>query len=290
MVSYSSIATNIFGSLAQKYENSFIFVKTGLSKADTGKSFMVYMSTVFLTTFILAAASAAVSLVLSLLVLKELLVRVLVMMMVPVIVPAGAFVGLLYYPASRGSSREKNIETNLPFVLTHMGSIAESGVPPYVIFRLIGNFDEYGDIAKEFKKIARNIDVYGIDPLTSVRSVADRSPSENLRQTLLGIVTTTESGGNIKTYLKSSGEQALFEWRTRREKFLQQLSTYAELYTGLMVAAPLFMISMFTVMGMISPSLGGFNILDLTKLSVYILIPLVNSAFLMFLRGVEVEI
>ena len=136
----------------------------------------------------------------------------------------------------------------------------------------------------------RNMEVYGIDPLTAIRAVSERSPSEMFKQVLMGFVTTTESGGNIKTFLKSAGDQALFEWRTRREKFLRQLEAYSEMYTGLMVAAPLFLISLFIVMGMISPTLGGFSILDLTKFSVYLLVPIMNIAFLLFLRGVEVEI
>jgi flagellar protein FlaJ len=188
------------------------------------------------------------------------------------------------------SSRKSNIESNLPFVLTHMGAVAESGVPPYVIFRLISQFEEYGEISKEMGKIVRNIETFGIDPLTAVKEVAEKTPSDAFRQMLLGFVTTTESGGNIKVFLKSAGDQALFEWRVKRERFLQQLSAYAEFYTGVLIAAPLFIIALFSVMSMIQPTIGAFGILDLMKISIYLIVPIINGAFLMFLRGVEVEI
>jgi flagellar protein FlaJ len=171
-----------------------------------------------------------------------------------------------------------------------MGAVAESGIPPYLIFRLISQFKEYGEVAKEMEKIVRNVDTFGIDPLTAVKEVAERTPSENLKQILLGFVTTTESGGNIKTFLKNVGTQALFEWRIKREKFLQQLSAYAEFYTGLLIAAPLFIIAIFAVMNMIQPTMGGYGILDLMKLCIYVIVPIMNSGFLLFLRGVEIEI
>ncbi len=290
MPSFKSFAVKTFGSVASKNEKSFEFIRLQLQRADIKEPLSAYLSIMFLATIISLAAAVTAAVLLSLLVISDLMTKVLVLFMIPVLVPAVVFAVLMIYPSYKANERKKSIETNLPFVLTHMGSIAESGIPPYVIYRLIGNFDEYGEIAKEFRKIARNIDVYGIDPLTSVRSVAEKSPSEMFKQVLLGFVTTTESGGNIKMYLKSSGEQALFEWRARREKFLEQLSAYAEMYTGLMVAAPLFIISLFVVMGMISPSLAGFNILDLTRLSIYFLVPAMNIGFLMFLRSVEVEI
>ncbi len=186
--------------------------------------------------------------------------------------------------------RAKDIEASLPFVIMHMGAVSESGVPPYVIFKLLSRFKEYGEISKEMGKIVRNIEKFGMDPLSAIRAVASRTPSDKFRQLLEGLVITTESGGNVTLYLKTIGEQTLFEWRSRRQRFIQQLSTYAEIYTGLIVAAPLFTISLFAVLGMLQPTIAGFTIPELMKISVYGLIPGINLLFLLFLKGVEVEI
>jgi archaellum biogenesis protein FlaJ (TadC family) len=120
--------------------------------------------------------------------------------------------------------------------------------------------------------------------------VADKSPSESFKQTLMGFVSTTESGGDIKVFLKNAGQQALFDWRIKREKYLQQLSTYAEFYTGLLIAAPLFIIALFAVLNLVQGSFAGYNVLDLMKLTIYLIVPLMNGMFLLFLRGMEVEI
>jgi flagellar protein FlaJ len=171
-----------------------------------------------------------------------------------------------------------------------MGSIAESGIPPHLIFKLVSRFKEYGELAKEMEKINRNIESFGLDPVSAIREVAKRTPSEALKEVLLGFVSTIEAGGSVTTYLREAGKEALFEWRTRRERFLTQLSTYAEMYIGVLVAAPLFMVSIFATMAIVQPVVAGWHVLDLMKISIYGLIPLLNLGFLLFLRGVEVEI
>ena len=290
---YKSTAVKLFGNLADKHGNSFIITKNGLITANIKMPFRTYISIMFLTTA-LAFVGSLITLFILLKVLAVIqipeLAQLPYLIFAPIFAAAIAFATFIIYPSQVVLTRKRNIETNLPFVLTHMGAVAESGVPPQVIFKLISQFEEYGDVAIEMRKIVKNVDEFGVDPLTAVKQVADRTPSDALKQVLLGFVTTIESGGDIKFYLKSAGQQSLFEWRIKREKFLQQLSAYAEFYTGLLIAAPLFIIALFAVMNMIQPDIGGYSILDLTKLSIYILVPALNIGFLLFLKGVEVEI
>jgi flagellar protein FlaJ len=290
MPSFKGFATAVFGGMTERYQSLFAIVKDSLPRADIKIAFRTYMSLVFFVSAIVYFSSLAISIAAVLLLNVSLLMAIACVMFIPVMVTVVVLLVLSFYPLQRMSSRRKNIESNLPFVLTHMGAVAESGVPPYVIFSLISRFEEYGEVSREMGKIVRNIETFGIDPLTAVKEVADKTPSDAFKQTLQGFVTTTESGGNIKVFLKSAGDQALFNWRMRRERFLQQLSAYAEFYTGILIAAPLFIIALFSVMNMIQPTIGGFGILDLMKVSIYLVVPIMNGAFLMFLKGVEVEI
>jgi flagellar protein FlaJ len=283
------IAEKMFGNFVETYAEKFSFLKEALPKADIRIPFKTYLCKTFFFSFLSYVSAFFATLLAFQIVEIGLLQKIVYAIFVPLLVSIICFVILIFYPIQRVMARRKNIEVNLPFVLTHMGAIAESGLPPYVIFKLIGEFEEYGEVSKEMKKILRNIEVFGMDPLRAVKEAAKRCPSDSLKQVLLGIITTTESGGDIKQYLKTSGQQTLFEWRTKRERFLQQLSAYAEFYTGILIAAPLFIIALFSVMSMIQPTIAGYSILDLTKLSIYGVIPLINIGFLLFLRGVEVE-
>lgn len=286
------LATNLFGWVVDKYAGEFKFVKDHLPSSDIKLPFRTYVSWVFMLT----AASLAISAIATPIFLLtvdlgvQLPILVFMIIFIPLIVSATTFITFFFYPYQRTNSRRKDIESNLPFALTHMGAIAESGTAPYLIFKLISQFNEYGEVSKEVGKVVRNVDTFGLDELTAVKEVAKRTPSPDLKQILMGFITTIESGGDLKLFLKNAGEQALFNWRIKREKFLQQLSMYAEFYTGVLIAAPLFIVSLFAVMSFIQPNLGGFDILTLTQLSIYGLIPAINVVFLMFIKGMEVEI
>jgi len=289
-MSFKGFATSLFGGIVDKYSKTFSFVKGPLLNADIRMTFRTYMSIVIFSSLLIFISSFISLVILFNFVYIPLVMKIVYLFVIPFVSLMMSFVLLSYYPNYKATTRRKSIEANLPFALMHMGAIAESGAPPHTIFRLMAEFEEYDELCNEMKKIVRNIDTFGVDPLTAIRKVAEKNPSEGLRQTLLGFVTTTESGGDIRAYLKAVGQQTLFEWRMRRQRFMQQLSAYAEFYTGVLIAAPLFIISLFAVMAMISPTMAGYSIIDLMKLSIYLLIPAVNFGFLMFLRGVEVEI
>lgn len=276
--------------MVDRYGKMFSIAKYNLPRSDIKTTFRTYISTAIFYSVVVFFSTLATLIVIHSLLPFSFLVRIMIIVFMPFVSAILFFTYLNFYPYQRAMKRKKNIEANLPFVLTHMGAIAESGVPPYVIFKLISEFKEYGEVSVEMGKIVRNIEVFGLNPLAAVREVAKRTPSDSFKQVLLGFITTTESGGDVKIFLKTSGQQALFEWRIRRERFLQQLSAYAEFYTGLLIAAPLFIIALFAVMNMIQPTVAGYDILFLIKLSIYLIVPALNGTFLFFLHGMEVEI
>jgi len=286
------IANKMFGWLSERTFQNFNFLKKKLILGDIKIPLRTYINLTFFFVFL--------SVIISIFTLQGVflindfglpfMMKIILSVFVPIATGIIAFVTAIIYPSQKINSRIKNFESNLPFALSHMGSVAESGVPPFILFKIISEFEEYGEISKEAKKIVRNVDDFGLDPLSAIREVAKRVPSEEFKRFLLGFVSTTESGGNLQRYLKGVGEQSLFDWRIRREKFLQQISTYAEFYTGILIAAPLFFITMFALLGLINPTLGVVNLFFLTQLSIYVIIPLLNVIFLAFIKGIEVEV
>ena len=197
MSELKGFATVLFGSLVDRYGDQFVFVKDNLPASNINVPFRTYVSwTIFVTlvSFVISAIATPIILIVNGFGIP-LAVKIMMMVLIPFVIAASTFLYFFFYPAQVSGSRRKNMESNLPFALTHMGAVAESGVPPYVIFKLIGQFDEYGEIAKEMRKIVRNIDTFGLDPLSAVKEVAKKTPSQEFKQILMGFVTTTESGG-----------------------------------------------------------------------------------------------
>ena len=290
LTSYRKFAERYFGWISDKYSEILKLVESALPKSGITISPKNYVSIICLTVFIGYFISLISLSILTLTILKlNILMSVLAIVLFPFIIGVVIFIIGMFYPHQRVLSRGRSISTNLPFAIANMGSIASSGVSPTAIFKLLAEFKEYDILAEEMKKIVRNMEVFGMDPISAMKEVAKRTPSGKFKQLLLGLASTIEGGGDLKTYLKNAGEQSLFRWRMKRQKYLQQLSAYAEFYTGLLIAAPLFLISLFSVMYMIQPQLGGMDILDLMKLSIYLLVPALNLGFLVFLQATQVE-
>ena len=281
----------MFGWIPDKFPEIKKSVKSALQRSGFIISPQSYVSMVCLTAFLgyFSSVFVLVSLFYFNFLVLDIFLSVLSLVFIPIIVGVMFFIMGIFYPHERALSRARSIDTNLPFAIAHMGSIAASGISPPAIFKMLAEFEEYDALSEEMKKIVRNIEVFGLDPMSAMREVAKRTPSYKFKQLLLGLVSTIEGGGNLKTYLTNTGQQTLFTWRMKRQKYLQQLSAYAEFYTGLLIAAPLFIISLFSVMYMIQPQLGGMDILQLMKISIYLLVPALNLGFMLFLQLTQVE-
>jgi len=286
---YKKLAIRYFNWISKKYPEIVKTVSSTIPKSGISISPENYISCVCLSAFIGYLITLPLTIIIFTLFEFNILIAILSIVFVPFITGVLIFIGGVFYPYQKAVTRNRSIETNLPFALSHMGAIASSGVPPTAIFKVLSEFKEYDVLAEEMEKITRNIETFGLDPVTAMREVTKRTPSEKFKQLLLGVASTIEGGGNLQTYLKNAGEQSLFTWRTRRQKYLQRLSAYAEFYTGLLIAAPLFLISLFSVMHMIQPEIGGFDILELMRMSIYLIVPGLNIGFLVFLHMTQVE-
>ena len=188
------------------------------------------------------------------------------------------------YPFHLLTSKKNSIDGNLPFAINHMAAISASGAPPFVTFKLLTNIPEYGEVANEAKRVVRNVEAFGMDVVSAMRNVADRTPSTEFRQTIYGIISTIETGGDLKKFLENAAKEALFDYRLKREKYMQTLSTYADFYTAVLIAAPLFFVSVLSVMSLVGGSVFGLSIPNAMRIGVYAMIPLMNIMFILFIH------
>jgi flagellar protein FlaJ len=188
------------------------------------------------------------------------------------------------YPYRVLSNRKSSIEANLPFAINHMAAIAASGVPPLIIFRLVAGVEEYGKLADEIRLILRNATAFGMDLITAVKQVAERTPSEQFKEFLYSFISTIETGGDLKRFLDEASREAIMDYRLKRERYAQLLSTYADFYTTLLIAGPLFFVSILSIVSMLGGTLMGLPMDLLIQVGVYIFIPLLNFAFILFLH------
>ena len=195
-----------------------------------------------------------------------------------------------YYPFMKAKSRKRSINTNLPFAIDHMSSVIAAGVNPSTMFKLISTSREYGEISIEIEKITNYVGFFGYDILTAIKAVALITPSEDFKEFLDGFVSAIETGGDLKAYLSQKSSEALLNYRLERQKYVESLSTYSDLYTGVLIAAPLFFVTALSLVSVLGGTIGGMSVNSIITLGTYLIIPGLNLLFLIFLELNQPEI
>ena len=285
---FANISDYLVKSLTLKLMNIFpsffktIYVNIKLSNlrvlGNTYANMMVFASLLtFITSFTLFSfLFYSLDFSLDMLIIKAFMISLLF---------TSSTVALFYlYPKSIINQHKKDIDTNLPFAITHMAALSNSGVTPLLIFQLIGNTRDYGEISKIFKRIVDLIDDYGYDLITATKTIMNIIPSDKMKEFLHGFIATIETGGSLDLFLEHQRTEALLDYKLERQKYVKTVSTYSDIYTGILVAAPLFFIITLSLVNMLGGKIMGLNIKTLIALGTYLLIPLLNISFIAFLR------
>lgn len=276
-------ANALFGPTVDRYNDSFEELKDDLNEADMDVLYRTYVSKIFLYTSFGFVLFSLAGIFYALQAGGSIAALIRYGFGAPTAISLVIFGFMYMYPSQKAKRRKKQIDENLPFALNHLGAIATSGIPPKSMFELLDTFDEYGAISDEAGEISRRVNVFGEDLTTALREVAKKSPSEDWSEVLYGIISTVETGGDLKSYLQEKADEALFDYNQKREKEIQKLSTYASFYTAILIAAPVFLVVILAVMNLLGGQIAGFAIRDLMWLGVHVIIPVINTLFVIFL-------
>jgi flagellar protein FlaJ len=283
------LAYNLLGDKTNSFIPLFKDMDTNLRRAQVRISFRAYVS---LTVFASIFASTLLLVCIPLLLISVFHMQMLFATLFGIgsALFGGAFViiGFYLYPIYRAENLKRSIEDSLPFATSYMGVLAGAGVPPDKIFHSLASVDKNViGISEEAKTIVRDIDLLGYDLISALKNASERSPSEKFKELLEGFIATIHSGGNVVAYLTDRSRQYMRLKRISLRKFSDTLSILAEFYVTFLVAGPLLLVVMLTVMAMLG---GGIGLLDPTMLLyllTYIFIPVSSIIFLLILDAVS---
>jgi len=205
----------------------------------------------------------------------------------PVLFAAFAYFITLMIPETRANSRKKDIENKLPYALNFIAAMATAGITPALIFKSLGEQPVYGEVSKEAAWIYRDIAIFNIDIITALRNAVRRTPSVRFQEFLQGAITTITSGGNLKNYFLAKAEEYMRENRRLQKEFLETLGVLAESYVTVVVAGPLFLIIMLSVMSLIG---GGKNSAIILYLIAFVMLPLSHMGFAVAINSMAPEV
>ncbi|NOR84773.1 hypothetical protein GQ473_01520 [archaeon] len=279
-----ALANRLFSNITQVYPEYFNPLKKALEISDIKLMPQTYIGIMTASSFIVSMSAFLIILLQAIWFKLSIELAIFGLLIVPAASFFLIFLIFYIYPFQSINQKRKSIDTNLPFAINHMSAIASSGVPPEKAFEMLVEFGDYGGITEESKMIVRRIKVMGEDITSAIHYVAKKTPSESFKELLYGILSIIESGGNLKDYLSEMSEIALFNYKLSRKRYVETLSTYADIYTVILIAVPMFLVSILAVMNIIPDSnVGGMSIIDFMKLGVYGMMPIMNLGFLAFL-------
>ncbi len=198
------------------------------------------------------------------------------------VIPIGTFLFAYFYPNLERKQLEAGIDQELPFATINMSAIAGSRIEPTNIFGIIISTGQYPNLKTQFTKVLNEINVYGHDLVTALRSAAFSSPSKKLSDLYNGLATNITSGGNLAEFFEKRSQSLLLDYRLQRERSTRSSETFIDVYISIVIAAPMILM-LLLVMIQIS-GLGISLSPTMISLAMVLGVAVINFVFLMFLR------
>jgi flagellar protein FlaJ len=197
--------------------------------------------------------------------------------LLPIIVGAGlgqmTFFVLQMLPSIHVKNRSSKLIEELPHFIGYMATLATNGLSLEGIFKAIAKEDTDEEIVKDCKFVTRNIHILGMDLLSAISDLIKRTPKGPYAELLEGAIITVQTGGDLKEYFLATAKVQLEEKKMSLKKSTESLGVMAEMYTILLIVFPLMAIIMLAIMAIMSPDLGGFDLITLMNLLCYVLVP-----------------
>ena len=163
-------------------------------------------------------------------------------------------------PTMKVKGRQSKLMEEIPHFIGYMSTLATSGL-----------------------SLVRNLDMMGMDLITAITDLIHRTPTGAYSELLEGAIITAQSGGDLKEYFNATAKVQLEEKKMLMAKTAESLGAIAEIYTILLIVFPLLAVIMLSIMGIMSPSLGGFDLVTLINILTFAVIPLCGVLMLVMM-------
>lgn len=279
---YAALANSLFLKVSSRLaaRDELKKLHLGLKKSNMGILFTTYISVSLFTMALSAGIGIPLGIIFSFFV-SSMVSKIGIILLTPIILPLITGAIFYFYPYTEQKSAASRIDSELPFVVIHMGSISGSGVEPSEIFRIVSKSKEYKHSRIEIRKLLNQVNIYGYDLVTALKNVARVTPSNKLAELLNGLSTTISSGGDLKTFFEKRAETLLLSYRLERERFSKVAETFMDIYISVVIATPMILL-MLLIMISVSGFSVGFTVSQLT-FGVIGVVALVNVVFLWIL-------
>jgi len=271
---YSRLCRKLFANIFERFDIVKPSKNRILEKADIAMVYQEYYS-MCLMNIIIGFISAFISTIILYMIAPNDITAIL-LFAVSSIVPVG--IGLYYIglPSSLAKSRGKKIDKHMPYAANFINTMSVAGISPAEIFEALAEVELYGEIQKEAQKIATEIDMMGVDTITALNNAVKISPSDKFKGFVQGILAVIQSGSELGPYFERCVEKYMTDDLVDRKRNLESLAIMAESFVVTVIAFPLFLVIIISVMGLTSDAGMDFGFMYLIA---FMVLPMSYAGF-----------
>lgn len=245
----------------------------------------VYVAGMVLASLLAAAAGTATATAGFLLFNVDVYVASMLGPVAGLILAAMTFFGLQAAPVLNAKNRASKLAEEVPHYIGYMATLCASGLSLEGVFKSISKEDSNEEIVRDAKFVTRNIEILGMDVITAINDLIRRTPKGPYSELLEGAIITFKAGGNLREYFLATAKVHLEEKKLNVKRSTESLGILAEMYTILLIVFPLMAVIMLSIMAIMNPNLGGFDLVTLMNMLTYVMVPLFGIVLLILMNS-----
>jgi len=270
------VSYRLFGSLSPKFLGQMFEFKEHLAKAGI----KIYPETYISLMFLMALITLPVSVIALVLLYFTKLVFLIFLVPLPIYV----MIGFMVAPMSKAGERASALEREMPFAATYITVMASGGIPPYMSFKRLTDVKLLPATRKEARSLIRDVEIFGVDPLSALEKSAKYNPLDIFRDFISGYASTVIIGGDVIHFLETKAQEIFKAGSMRVKAAAERMGMLLESFIIVMVLMSLCFYILFSVESIYST---GMDMGSSVILYTYVFTPLLSIVFLYLAHGMQ---
>ena len=267
--SFEGWSYRIFGGIAPKFLSNVFEFRGNLKKAGM----KIYAETYVTMMFFTALLTVPVTIIA--LVLLFFYKFIFLVFLVPL--PIFIMIVFMITPSMKAGERAHSLEREMPFAAAYITVMATGGISPYMSIKRLSKVELMPAMRREARGIMRDVEIFGMDPLSALEDSAKNHPFDIYRDFIAGYASTVITGGDISHFLEAKTHD-IFKARSLRIKVAaERLGTLLESFVMVMVLMSLCFYILFSVDAIYSTGVGMYSTM---LLYTYVFAPLLSVVFI----------
>ena len=259
----------LFGRISPKFLSSIFEFKDELQKAGI----KIYPETYISLMFFLALLTLPVTGIAIVLLYFTKWIPLIVLVPTPVLV----MIGFIVVPMMKAGERAHTLEREMPFAAAYVTVMATGGISPYMSVKRLSNVGLMPAMQKEAREIIKDVEIFGMDPLSALNKAAKTNPLDIFRDFVSGYASTVITGGDVTHFLETKTADIFKTQSARIKVAAERLGMLLESFIIIMVLMSLCFYILFSVESIYSV---GISLYSGVILYTYVFTPILSIVFI----------